>query len=127
MIEIAIISSDIQQVIGSALAINLLSQGAIPVWVAILITVCDVFIFLLLENSGIRFIEGIFATFLTITGLSFLYMYIVAKPDQNAVLKGVLYPWCQDCSPIEIKQMIGIIGSIVMPHNIYFHSTLVLV
>lgn len=76
MIEIAIISSDIQQVIGSAVALNLLSNGLIPMWVAILITCSDVFIFLLLESTGIRVIEAIFAMVITLMGGSFLYMVI---------------------------------------------------
>lgn len=126
MIEVAIIASDIQQVIGSALAINMLTHGSVPIWAAILITASDVFIFLLLENTGIRVMEAIFATFLAVMGASFLYMYIVAAPDQMGVVKGVLYPWCSDCSSIDVKQLIGIIGSVVMPHNIFFHSTLVL-
>jgi natural resistance-associated macrophage protein len=55
-----------------------------------------------------------------------MFQYIVAAPDQLQVLKGVIYPWCTNCSGVELKQLVGILGSVVMPHNIYFHSTLVL-
>ncbi len=48
------------------------------------------------------------------------------EPAQLDVVKGFI-PWCENCSYIEMKHLIGIVGSIVMPHNIYFHSTLVLV
>lgn len=126
MIEIAIIASDIQQVIGSAVALNLLTNGHLPIWVAILITSCDVFIFLLLDKTGIRLIEAIFASCICLMFVSFLYMYIAAEPDQIEVIKGVAIPWCSNCSSIEANQLIGIIGSVVMPHNIYFHSSLVL-
>ena len=53
--------------------------------------------------------------------------YIRADPDQLSVMKGVLYPWCDNCSMPEINQLVGILGSIVTPHNIFFHSSLVLV
>lgn len=118
-------------------------------WVAILITCGDVFIFLLLESTGIRVIEAVFALIIAVMGGSFLYMvlifylywkkiyfekklkfinkYVVAQPDQLSVIKGVFIPWCSNCSSIEVKQLIGIVGSIVMPHNIFFHSSLVLV
>lgn len=42
------------------------------------------------------------------------------------ILKGIAYPWCENCSSLELKQLVGIIGSIVMPHNLFFHSALVL-
>lgn len=126
MIEIAIIFSDIQQVIGSAVALNLLTNGHVPIWAAILITSMDVFIFLFLEKSGLRLIEAIFATFIIIMSGTFLYIYIIARPNQLDVIEGVLVPWCTNCSSIEANQLMGIIGSVVMPHNVYFHSSLVL-
>ena len=127
MLEISIIASDIQQVIGSALAFTILTHGYIPFWAAILITSCDVFLFLLLETTGIRVLELIFAMFIGVMGASFLYMYIRVSPDQIAVLEGLSIPWCTNCTTPEFNQIVGIVGSIVMPHNIYFHSCLVLV
>lgn len=53
--------------------------------------------------------------------------YIIARPNQLDVIEGVLVPWCTNCSSIEANQLMGIIGSVVMPHNVYFHSSLVLV
>jgi natural resistance-associated macrophage protein len=116
----------VQQVIGTAIAINILSRGYIEIWVAILVTASDVFVFLILERTGIRIVEVIFALFIGVMGSSFLYMYILAKPSQIAVLEGIAYPWCQNCTNREINQLVGIIGSIVLPHNVYFHSSLVL-
>lgn len=126
MIEISIIASDIQQVLGSALALNILSDGHIAIWVAILITAADVFLFLLLEGKGIRTLEAIFAIFISIMGFSFFYMFIRADPDKIEIIKGIAHPWCENCTIPEFNQLVGIIGSIVMPHNIFFHSTLVL-
>lgn len=83
--------------------------------------------FLLLDKTGVRVIEGAFASGIAVMSAAFLYMYITVKPDQLEVVKGVIVPWCSNCSSIETNQLIGIVGSVVMPHNVYFHSSLVLV
>nr|BCL66019.1 divalent metal transporter-related protein [Acanthaster planci] len=126
MMEIAIIGSDIQEVIGSAIAINLLSNNKIPIWAGCLITGIDTFTFLLLENAGLRKLEAFFGLLLTTMGLSFLYMYITVKPDQIAILEGIAIPWCSNCSLAATQQAVGIVGAVIMPHNIYLHSALVL-
>jgi NRAMP (natural resistance-associated macrophage protein)-like metal ion transporter len=92
-----------------------------------LITSADVLLFIIMETTGIRVVEAIFAGFMALMSGSFLYTYIRAQPDQKAVIEGVFYPWCKNCSSPEINQLVGIIGSIITPHNIYFHSSLVLV
>lgn len=56
----------------------------------------------------------------------FNFKFIIASPDLIEILKGIVYPWCESCSSLELKQLVGIIGSIVMPHNLFFHSALVL-
>ncbi len=126
MMEIAIIGSDIQEVIGSAIAINLLSFNRIPIWAGCLITGIDTFTFLLLENAGLRKLEAFFGVLLVTMGTSFLYMYITVKPDQLAILKGIAIPWCENCSLAATQQAVGIVGAVIMPHNIYLHSALVL-
>ena len=57
MMEIAVIGSDIQEVVGSAIAITLLSQGAVPVWAGCIITGCDTFTFLAVHYFGVRYLE----------------------------------------------------------------------
>ncbi|KAK3607943.1 hypothetical protein CHS0354_006538 [Potamilus streckersoni] len=126
MMETAIIASDIQEVIGSAIAINLLSGGAVPIWAGVLITGFDTFTFLFLENYGLRKLEAFFGFLITLMACSFLYMYIHIKPDQGDILIGMWFPWCQDCDKDAIQQLVGIIGAVIMPHNIYLHSALVL-
>ncbi|XP_029646834.1 natural resistance-associated macrophage protein 2 isoform X2 [Octopus sinensis] len=126
MIELAIIGSDIQEVIGSAIAINLLSNGLVPIWGGVLITGLDTFTFLFLENAGLRILEGFFGLLISIMAVCFMYLFIIIKPDFVEIMKGLAIPWCKDCSRDGIQQMAGIIGAVVMPHNIYLHSALVL-
>ena len=48
-------------------------------------------------------------------------------PSQTEILKGMFIPWCEDCDKDAIQQLVGIVGAVIMPHNIYLHSALVLV
>lgn len=126
MMELAIIGSDIQEVIGSAIAINLLSNEKIPIWAGVLITGIDTFTFLFLESAGLRKLEALFGALITTMGISFSYMFFTVKPDVIEILKGLAIPWCAGCNKDAIQQMVGIIGAVIMPHNIYLHSSLVL-
>ncbi|XP_067945583.1 protein Malvolio-like isoform X2 [Watersipora subatra] len=125
MVEIAIIGSDMQEVIGTAIAIYLLSNGVIPLWGGVLITIVDTFSFLLLDKYGLRKLELFFGILITIMAISFGYEYIVAAPDQTEVVKGLFVPYCSNCGQAQLLQAVGIIGAIIMPHNIYLHSALV--
>lgn len=51
--------------------------------------------------------------------------YVVAAPDQGEVVKGMFFPWCKDCNKDALLQAVGIIGAVIMPHNLYLHSALV--
>ncbi|XP_071943498.1 uncharacterized protein [Antedon mediterranea] len=127
MMEIAIIGSDIQEVIGSAIAINLLSNGHIPIYAGCIITGLDTFTFLFLENvGGLRVLESFFGSLITTMGVCFMYLYIKIEPDQGEIMKGLFFPYCSDCSSAAIQQAVGIVGAVIMPHNIYLHSALVL-
>ncbi|XP_033761416.1 natural resistance-associated macrophage protein 2-like isoform X2 [Pecten maximus] len=125
MVEIAIIGSDIQEVIGTAIAISILSNGKVPLYAGVLITIVDTFTFLLLDRYGLRKLEAFFCFLITIMSVSFGYEYVVASPDQPSVLKGMFFPYCENCGSDELLQGIGIVGAIIMPHNIYLHSALV--
>ncbi|XP_072324587.1 natural resistance-associated macrophage protein 2-like isoform X2 [Scyliorhinus torazame] len=125
MIEIAIIGSDMQEVIGTAIAINLLSNQRIPLWGGVIITIADTFAFLFLDRYGLRKLEAFFFFLITIMAVTFGYEYVVVKPDQGEVVKGLFYPSCSGCGRNELLQAVGIIGAIIMPHNIYLHSALV--
>ncbi|XP_032241207.1 natural resistance-associated macrophage protein 2 isoform X1 [Nematostella vectensis] len=125
MVEIAIIGSDMQEVIGTAIAFNLLSNGKIPLYGGVLITITDTFIFLFLDKYGLRKLEAFFGFLITIMAISFGYEYGVVKPDQVEVVKGLFTPMCKNCNQEAILQGVGIVGAVIMPHNMYLHSALV--
>ncbi|XP_066473581.1 natural resistance-associated macrophage protein 2 isoform X2 [Tiliqua scincoides] len=125
MVELAIIGSDMQEVIGSAIAINLLSAGRIPLWGGVLITIADTFMFLFLDKYGLRKLEAFFGLLITIMAVTFGYEYVVVKPDQGSLLKGMFTPYCQGCGTPQLEQAVGIVGAVIMPHNMYLHSALV--
>ncbi|XP_056244325.1 natural resistance-associated macrophage protein 2-like isoform X2 [Seriola aureovittata] len=125
MVELAIIGSDMQEVIGCAIALNLLSVGRIPLWGGVLITITDTFVFLFLDKYGLRKLEAFFGFLITVMAISFGYEYVLVKPDQGELLKGMFVPYCADCGPVQLEQAVGIVGAVIMPHNIYLHSALV--
>ncbi|XP_041636108.1 natural resistance-associated macrophage protein 2-like isoform X1 [Cheilinus undulatus] len=125
MVELAIIGSDMQEVIGCAIAFNLLSVGRIPLWAGVLITITDTFVFLFLDKYGLRKLEAFFGFLITIMAISFGYEYVVVKPDQVELLEGMFIPYCSGCGPVQLGQAVGIVGAVIMPHNIYLHSALV--
>jgi len=125
MIEIAIVGSDMQEVIGTAIAFYLLSNRLIPLWGGVLITIADTFTFLLLDKYGLRKLEAFFGLLITIMAITFGYEYVVAAPNQVSVVEGLFVPWCRNCPRGALLQAVGIIGAVIMPHNIYLHSALV--
>ncbi|GJQ81936.1 Mvl [Trypoxylus dichotomus] len=125
MVEIAIIGSDMQEVIGTAIAIYLLSNKAIPLWGGVLITIVDTFTFLFLDKYGLRKLELLFGVLIMVMGVTFGYEYVISNPDQLAVLKGMFVPMCEGCGSKALLQAVGIVGAVIMPHNLYLHSALV--
>uniref|UniRef100_A0AAR2IMT7 Solute carrier family 11 member 2 n=1 Tax=Pygocentrus nattereri TaxID=42514 RepID=A0AAR2IMT7_PYGNA len=125
MIEVAIIGSDMQEVIGTAIAFNLLSAGRIPLWGGVIITIGDTLIFLCCDKWGLRKLEAFFGFLITVMAVTFGYEYVTVAPNQAEVLKGMFVPYCRGCGSAELEQAIGIVGAVIMPHNIYLHSALV--
>lgn len=122
MAEVALIGADIQEVIGSAIAIQILSNGVIPVWAGVVITASDCFMVLLLENYGVRNLEAVFAVLISTMGLSFAWMFADAQPSGKELLIGLLVP---KLSSRTIRQAVGVVGCVIMPHNVFLHSALV--
>ncbi|CAL5421765.1 unnamed protein product [Camellia sinensis] len=122
MAEVALIGADIQQVIGSAIAIKILSNGVVPLWGGVVIAGCDCFIFLFLENYGVRKLEAVFAVLIATMALSFAWMFGETVPNGVELLLGLLIP---KLSSKTIQQAVGVVGCIIMPHNIFLHSALV--
>lgn len=125
MCEIAIIGSDMQEVIGTAIAIYILSDKVIPLWGGVLITVADTFTFLLLDKYGLRKLELFFGFLITIMAFTFGYEYVSHPPPQLEVVKGLAIPGCANCDSDAILQAVGIVGAVIMPHNLFLHSALV--
>uniref|UniRef100_A0A3Q3RT23 Natural resistance-associated macrophage protein 2-like n=1 Tax=Mastacembelus armatus TaxID=205130 RepID=A0A3Q3RT23_9TELE len=125
MVEVAIIGSDMQEVIGCAIAFSLLSSGRIPLWGGVLITIIDTFVFLFLDKYGLRKLEAFFGLLIAIMTITFGYEYMTVRPDQGQLLMGMFVPFCKDCGPVQLGQAVGIVGAVIMPHNIYLHSALV--
>ncbi|KAH7850105.1 hypothetical protein Vadar_028045 [Vaccinium darrowii] len=122
MTEVALIGADIQEVIGSAIAIRILSRGVLPLWAGVLITACDCFFFLFLENYGVRKIEAVFAAFVSMMAIAFAWMFVDTKPSGRELVKGLLVP---KLSSKTIQQAVGIVGCVITPYNVYLHSALV--
>ncbi|KAF1748168.1 hypothetical protein GCK72_024635 [Caenorhabditis remanei] len=125
MIEIAIVCSDMQEVIGTAIAIFLLSKGLVPLYVGVFITILDTFTFLLIDRYGIRKLELIFGVLILTMTASFGYEFVVVKPPIGDVISGMVVPWCAGCGKGEFMQAISVVGAVIMPHNLYLHSALV--
>ncbi|XP_014662574.1 PREDICTED: natural resistance-associated macrophage protein 2-like isoform X2 [Priapulus caudatus] len=125
MVEIAIIGSDMQEVIGTAIALFLLSSGKIPLYGGVIITILDTFTFLLLDKYGLRKLEAFFGFLIITMAITFGYEYVISAPDQKAVLAGLFIPYCKDCNYNALLQAVGIVGAVIMPHNLYLHSALV--
>ncbi|XP_076680593.1 solute carrier family member malvolio isoform X3 [Andrena cerasifolii] len=125
MMEIAIIGSDMQEVIGTAIALSLLTNKAIPIWGGVLITIIDTFTFLLLDKYGLRKLELFFGLLIMIMAVTFGYEYVVSAPPQNEVITGMFVPWYKDYDKNMLLQAVGIVGAVIMPHNLYLHSALV--
>ncbi|KAK5964706.1 Natural resistance-associated macrophage protein 2 [Trichostrongylus colubriformis] len=125
MVEIAIIASDMQEVIGTAISLYLLSDGNIPLWAGVLITICDTFTFLFLERYGVRKFEAFFAILIACMAASFGFEFAESKPDLGSMFTGMVLPWCKNCDTTQFLQGVSIVGAVIMPHNLYLHSALV--
>ena len=118
--EVAIAATDLAEVLGMAIGIQLLT-GMPLIW-AVCITVLDTFLLLVLQRLGMRKMEAFIIALVAIIGLSFLVEIILAKPDLGEVVVGFI-PSIPNNTALYIA--IGIIGATVMPHNLYLHSALV--
>ncbi|MDO1581213.1 Nramp family divalent metal transporter [Rhizobium oryzicola] len=121
--EIAIVATDIAEVIGTAIGIQLLF--GIPLEIGVLITAADVFIVLMLQKLGFRWIEAFIITLTAVIGTCFAVQLALASPDWSAVGVGFLPSSAVLSNPTMLYIAIGIIGATVMPHNLYLHSGIV--
>ncbi len=123
MCEIAIAACDLAEVIGSAIALNLLF--GIPLVYGVLLTAADVLVVLLLQNRGFRYLECIVAGLIVMIAGCFAYEMIVSQPALAAILGGLVPTPQIVYNPQALYISIGILGATVMPHNLYLHSSIV--
>ncbi|MBC7448910.1 MAG: Nramp family divalent metal transporter [Hymenobacteraceae bacterium] len=121
--EIAIAACDLAEVIGSAIALNLLFGLPLPIGVGL--TILDVLVVLALQRHGFRLIEAIVGGLMAVIFGCFLYEIIVSRPDWVALAGGLVPQPRIVTDPKMLYLAIGILGATVMPHNLYLHSSIV--
>ncbi len=121
--ELAIIATDIAEVIGTAIGMNLLF--GIPLELGVLITALDVFLILWLQTKGFRWLEAFVITLLGVITLSFGIQIFLADPVWGDVIRGFAPTVEILRNPEMLYLALGILGATVMPHNLYLHSAIV--
>jgi manganese transport protein len=121
--EVAICATDLAEVIGTAIGLNLLF--GIPLELGVLITALDVFLILWLQNVGFRWIEAFIVTMLGVIAVCFTIQIAMADPDWGAVIRGFAPTTEIVRNPDMLYLALGILGATVMPHNLYLHSGVV--
>lgn len=121
--ELAIIATDIAEVIGTAIGLNLLF--GIPLELGVIITALDVFLILWLQNKGFRWLEAFVVTLLLVIAVCFGLQIALANPDWGGVIRGFAPTVEIVKNPEMLYLALGILGATVMPHNLYLHSAIV--
>jgi manganese transport protein len=121
--ELAIAACDLAEVIGSAIALNLLFNIPLPIGIAI--TALDVLLVLYLQNKGFRLLEALVIALVATVGACFLFEIIKSHPPFGEVMAGFIPKFEVVSNPSMLYVAIGILGATVMPHNLYLHSSIV--
>ncbi|QQR40073.1 Nramp family divalent metal transporter [Devosia rhizoryzae] len=121
--EIAIIATDIAEVIGTAIGLNLIF--GIPLEIGVVITALDVFLILYLQKLGFRWVEALIIALLAVIAGCFIVQIALADPDWGNVIRGFAPTTEIVTNPEMLYLALGILGATVMPHNLYLHSGIV--
>ncbi len=121
--EIAIVACDLAEVIGSAIALNLLF--GLPLVAGVILTAADVLVILLLQHRGFRYLEAFVGALILLIGVCFLYEIVASRPEWLGVLGGIVPRPEVITNPRALYLALGILGATVMPHNLYLHSSIV--
>ncbi|HYB93350.1 MAG TPA: Nramp family divalent metal transporter [Vicinamibacterales bacterium] len=121
--EIAIVACDLAELLGSALALNLLF--GIPMAVGVCLTTLDVLVLLWLQTKGFRYTEAIVVTLVATIGVCFAIQVFVSRPEWLGVAGGLVPTPEVLRNPEMLYIAMGILGATVMPHNLYLHSSIV--
>jgi len=122
--EAAIVATDLAEVIGTAIGLQLLF--GIPLAIGVILTALDVFLVLALQNLGFRKLEAFVIALLIVIALAFAGQLILAQPSMAAIAKGLIPTVDIATNPEMLYIALGILGATVMPHNLYLHSGVVL-
>ncbi|MBM7643718.1 Nramp family divalent metal transporter [Streptococcus loxodontisalivarius] len=127
IIELALMATDLAEVIGSGIALHLLFGW--PLLLSILITILDVFLLLSLMKLGFKKIEAIVSTLILTILLIFVYLTVLSRPSLSGIAAGYLphlslFSFGNGGANSQLTLALGIIGATVMPHNLYLHSSL---
>jgi manganese transport protein len=121
--EIAIAACDLAEVIGAAIALNLLF-GLPLIW-GVCLTALDVLIVLFLQNRGFRYVEALVVALIVVIAACFAMELILAQPNLREVMGGFIPRTEVVTDPNMLYIALGILGATVMPHNLYLHSSIV--
>jgi manganese transport protein len=121
--EIAIAACDLAEVLGAAIALNLLF--GIPLVWGVVLTAFDVLLILLLQNKGFRWLEAFVIALIATIGICFAVELVLARPALTEVARGLVPTTQIVTNPAMLYIAIGILGATVMPHNLYLHSSIV--
>ncbi|GLK55966.1 manganese transport protein [Methylopila capsulata] len=121
--EAAICATDLAEVIGTAIGLNLLF--GIPLEIGVVLTALDVFLVLLLQRVGFRWIEAFVIGLLFVIAACFAVQLAMADPDFGAIIRGLAPTTELVKNPAMLYIALGIVGATVMPHNLYLHSSVV--
>ena len=121
--ELAICATDLAEVIGTAIGLNLLF--GVPLEIGVILTALDVFLILWMQKLGFRYVEAFIVVMLGVIAISFGIQIAMADPEWNQVIRGFAPTVEIVKNPAMLYLAIGIIGATVMPHNLYLHSGVV--
>ena len=121
--ELAVCATDLAEIIGTAIALNLLFD--LPLLVGVVVTVADVLLILMLQARGFRYMEALIVSLMLVIGGCLGYEVLLSQPNWSDVAAGFVPTTVLFTNPEMLYIAIGILGATVMPHNLYLHSALV--
>lgn len=121
--ELSVVAFDIAEVVGTAFALQLLF--AWPLWLGMIMSAVDTIIVLYLQRNGLSRVEIIIEGMLAVLAASLFYEFALSKPDAGAIARGALIPSLGEFPRQGALLAIGILGSVVMSHNLFLHSWLI--
>lgn len=119
--QLAIIGADILEIVGTAVALHILLR--LPLWAGVLMTATDTFTFMMIQRYGIRRLEAFFMVLITMMAVCFWVELVQSQPDVRKIIEGVIVPYVPKDAEL---QAVAMLGAIVMPHNMFLHSALVM-